>query len=936
MRKTSYDISFPPEKDKSVGRPEAASSKLYNKYKHANTTTEFYARGGNAATLRWDMMRGICVFKDPELEAARVKWAAEQTQTSDAHKRRQATGGVRASLNTCFAAADIDEPEPNPRWLPSALEQAVLHMSESELELFATFVDTRPDVKHTIQRALIKAHAKTLNLSEREYEDLQRGVVVPKIPSSEYSMLDTIHDTTHDMFMCSHGGHFCLDQDCDHTNCVSDEIVLRLVGPDDIEIVPDEIIDLGNYSQEQREEFIKAFSKEIRGLADIGTFQEVNFVPKGKKVLKSKNVYKIKLKADGSFDKFKTRTTAKGFHQRLGEEYFSTFSPTGNLTIFRMLLAIAVRFALIIYQSDLPMAFLQSDIDADIIMELPPGSYYRTIEGLRSKLVQLARSLYGTKQAPQLFNHELNHWLTTVANFTRCDAEPCLYWYIDENGFVLIFDLVDDLLITGNNDIKIEEMRVGLEKRFARDPRFGKVTWDHCKSYYGINVDYKREQGVLKMNLIGKIDQFFKDHPRLAKLNGNRTKPISTPLPVAHGHGKSVDTTGDRGTDNDLLIYLRDNYRHFTGCLIFMAISCRVDLAQAVATISQKMQTPTLDDARLLRHTLRYLDFHRNLSLVYKREGNAIEELISEISYQDPNIFVLTGADDIDNTDIFGMHDANFQVPKSTSGYCFWLLCCLISWKSKLQPILTKNTHNAELVAADFAADEALWLRRIIMEIGFCFGLPTSSTFCNIHVIGVPKLRPIEEQALFADHYHQPDHLREFAQLFLKADAPLENKLMMLVTPTPDERFAHLDLDTKLNFAISKVKHLLATSETTSVADKVSIERSRADNYDKLHTKDGTLRRFTEDMEPVSNEPYRLGPINLLGDNKAVTFTAKNPLTSSKSRHLDVRWFRLREFVKEGFLRVSHIYTDQNVADFFTKPLAKEPFLKMRRFLMNE
>ena len=111
--------------------------------------------------------------------------------------------------------------------------------------------------------------------------------------------------------------------------------------------------------------------------------------------------------------------------------------------------------------------------------------------------------------------------------------------------------------------------------------------------------------------------------------------------------------------------------------------------------------------------------------------------------------------------------------------------------------------------------------------------------------------------------------------------------------------------------------------------------RSRAENYSKLHTKDGTLRRFTEDMEPVSNEPYKLGPIHLLGDNKSVTFTAKNPLTSTKSRWLDVRWFRLREFVKAGFVRISHIFTQQNVADFFTKPLQKDAFLRMRRFLMN-
>ena len=115
----------------------------------------------------------------------------------------------------------------------------------------------------------------------------------------------------------------------------------------------------------------------------------------------------------------------------------------------------------------------------------------------------------------------------------------------------------------------------------------------------------------------------------------------------------------------------------------------------------------------------------------------------------------------------------------------------------------------------------------------------------------------------------------------------------------------------------------------------MSRARCRADKYAQLHTKDGTLRRFTEDMEPVSNEPYKLDPIQLLGDNKSVTFTANNPLTSSKSRWLDVRWFRLREFVKAGFVKISHIFTQQNVADFFTKPLQKDSFLRLRRFLMN-
>ena len=107
------------------------------------------------------------------------------------------------------------------------------------------------------------------------------------------------------------------------------------------------------------------------------------------------------------------------------------------------------------------------------------------------------------------------------------------------------------------------------------------------------------------------------------------------------------------------------------------------------------------------------------------------------------------------------------------------------------------------------------------------------------------------------------------------------------------------------------------------------------EHYDKTHTKDGTLRRYTRNIDLPEDEPHKLGPINLLGDNKGVTFTAKNPITSSASRWLDTKWSRIREYVKQGYLRVSHIYTTQNLADFFTKPLPVKPFQRIRKYLMN-
>ena len=55
------------------------------------------------------------------------------------------------------------------------------------------------------------------------------------------------------------------------------------------------------------------------------------------------------------------------------------------------------------------------------------------------------------------------------------------------------------------------------------------------------------------------------------------------------------------------------------------------------------------------------------------------------------------------------------------SGYCFYVFGCLMSWKSKLQPITADSTHAAELIAASYAANETVWLNKMLTEIGFIF-----------------------------------------------------------------------------------------------------------------------------------------------------------------------------------------------------------------------
>jgi hypothetical protein len=77
---------------------------------------------------------------------------------------------------------------------------------------------------------------------------------------------------------------------------------------------------------------------------------------------------------------------------------------------------------------------------------------------------------------------------------------------------------------------------------------------------------------------------------------------------------------------------------------------------------------------------------------------------------------------------------------------------------------------------------------------------------------------------------------------------------------------------------------------------------------------------------------YELGfPQNmplLWCDNKSTIAMTKNAVFSARSKHIEARYFFIRELVQEGNMKAVYIPTEDNVADIFTKPLGHETHLK--------
>jgi hypothetical protein len=128
-----------------------------------------------------------------------------------------------------------------------------------------------------------------------------------------------------------------------------------------------------------------------------GTWEVVDR-PYGCKSVGCKWVFKKKLRPDGTIEKYKARIVAKGYTQKVWEDYFDTYSPVARLTTIRVLLSLAASHGLFVHQMDVKTTFLNGELEEEIYMDQPDGFIAKGQEG---KVCKLLKSLYGLKQAPK-------------------------------------------------------------------------------------------------------------------------------------------------------------------------------------------------------------------------------------------------------------------------------------------------------------------------------------------------------------------------------------------------------------------------------------------------------------------------------------------------------------------------------------------------------
>ena len=130
------------------------------------------------------------------------------------------------------------------------------------------------------------------------------------------------------------------------------------------------------------------------------------------------------------------------------------------------------------------------------------------------------------------------------------------------------------------------------------------------------------------------------------------------------------------------------------GSLLYAATATRPDIAQAVGAVSKFNSCPTEAHLTAVKRILRYLKGTINLGLMYNKSA-------------DQKLFGFSDADwagDIDSR-------------HSTTRNLFIMSGAAISWLSRKQLVVALSTTEAECIALCTATQEAVWLRRLLLDI---------------------------------------------------------------------------------------------------------------------------------------------------------------------------------------------------------------------------
>ncbi len=423
----------------------------------------------------------------------------------------------------------------------------------------------------------------------------------------------------------------------------------------------------------------EAVSKEINNMYRLKVWEDVRNPPQSN-IIPSYLFLKAKYNDKLEFEKLKARLVACGNNEQ-GVDKAQTSSPTANIVLLCLILALASKLDLKVYSCDVTAAYLNAELERPVYMRLNKEivdciNRYQKIDVVASaKIVKLKRSLYGLRESGKNWYQLLSSTLITMG-LNQSTIDPCLFYLWRNNKSLVTFVgiYVDDFLIASNDILILDNLLSGLESKFQAitSQKGDKI------SFLNMSIDQSK-RGEISLSQQAYIEKFTSD------IVLQESKEYLYP----HRDRFSASNDDSEG-DESLITQLKSSTMK-----IMHVTKTRPDVLFNIAILATRT-APKQTDINDVAKVGAYLKATKDMSMIFRKNGS-----LRIIVYCDAS---------------FCCHNDR----KSHTGYAVFIddNSASILTKSYKQKCIATSTMEAELIALYDAARHALFLRRLLIEIG--------------------------------------------------------------------------------------------------------------------------------------------------------------------------------------------------------------------------
>jgi hypothetical protein len=368
---------------------------------------------------------------------------------------------------------------------------------------------------------------------------------------------------------------------------------------------------MAEYGEEARNALVDEINNMLSRKVWTGVLRDTLSKRQRKGIIRSHTFMKEKMSPTNVFLKLKARLVAMGnLQDRSLYTTEDTKSPTVAQSSSYILLATAANERRHILSFDVNCAYLNADMNTEVIMELNPltaellsqldPNFKQFLERDGKMLVKLNKALYGCIESAKLWYERFKSFLERKG-FKVNPYDPCVFNRYTEAGVqCTVFFHVDDGIATCEDERELDKFLQELLDEFGevRSTR-GKV-----HEFLGLVLDFT-EDTVCQITAPRLTEEATKDY-------GIKSSVKTPALPDLF----------DIDDESDLLEEpVRRKFHSVVQKLLYIGHKCRLDILSAVSFLTTRVTKATVQDQGKLIRVLKYL--HGSMYIALRLSGDA-------------------------------------------------------------------------------------------------------------------------------------------------------------------------------------------------------------------------------------------------------------------------------------------------------------------------